>query len=812
MEDLLLDIKYALGRFVQEPVVTAIIVITLALGIGVSTSIFSVVNGLVLQALPFDNSEQLVAMRQSQSAAENDNMNFSAQEVLDYRAQSSQLEELTEYHSMTFTMYGKDDPLLVRTGVVSPNFFDLLSLEPHLGRFFAAEEGENGAEPLVLLTYEFWQNAFDGRADVLNETIEMNNKIHKIIGVLPHFSQFPNVNDIYMTVPSCPFRSGEKAINNRDLRFLTVYGKIKTDSNVEQLNTQLTDVAQRSFDNYPAAYKQDKNLGLLALPLEDELVKDTKPLLFILLGTTVMLLLIASANVTNLTLSQHAKRRRELAVRSSLGASRMKIARQLLTESLLLGLVSGLLGLFVAYFGTEILMQFTTRFTGNASEIALDVNVMLFTLFISVLAGVVSGLTPALTKINLVSSLKEGGKATFTTRNQPVRNLLLIAQFTFSLTLIIIAGLTIKSLQELGKVNLGYNPDDVQIVQVDLNWSIYKTPLQQWQFAKELLQNVSQLPYSESSAISMTYPMDNEAITNGEIRESIQLDDRDFDANNIIAGLHARPVSHGYIETIGAQLLQGRLFSDRDDENAAQVTVINSSLAKKLWPNEQAVDHKMSLDKGETWLRIIGVVADIKEIDNSATTGNQIYVPLAQSPTSHIAIMMKTTEPADTYVRDVQEIILQINNKQALAKTESLREALDNTSAIQRFIAKLLTIFAALAVAITISGVGGVMAYLVAARTREIGVRMAIGANKKSIIIMVVAYGAKLTVVGLVVGLGVTVTIAQAMAPMFFNVEYFDLPIYLFATLGLFSIAILACVFPAIKASSASPVAALRTT
>jgi len=820
VENITLDIHYVWSRFISQPSTFLVIILTLALSIGATTAIFSVVNGLMFQATPFKDSEQLVILQQ-QDLNSDQRYGFSASELLDYQSQAQTFDNIAEYHNMTFTMYGHDDPVRVRTGIVSANFFGMLNLKPILGRTFTDSEDDIGAEPLVLLTYEFWQKEFNSDKDVLNQSVEFNNRSHKIIGVLPHFPQFPNVNDVYMAIPSCPWRSSENALANRQMRMMSSFAKIKSSSSLEQVNNEIANIAEKFAETYPEAYTEGTQISAQALSLHEELVRDSKPYLYTLLATTLLLFLIATANVTNLTLSQHAKRKREFAVRSSLGASKARITQLLLTESILLSLFGGGLGLLLAYLGLDFLKDFASNFSPLATEITIDINVMLFALTIAILAGLISGLAPTFGKIDLVNALKEGGKSSYSTEKGLLRNTLLIAQFSLSLTLLIAAGLTIKSLNNLQNIDAGYDAKNINIAQLDLNWSIYQNGDQQWQISQQILQEVRKLPYLSSAALSMTYANDVVALNFGQVRQAIRFDDRDYQADNILPNTYNRPITEGYFSTISSQIIQGRDFTANDDNNARQVTIINQAMAKSIWPNESAIEHQLSFDNGQNWLTIVGVVENIFERGATQESGFQIYRPMAQSPTSHITILAKSSNSSTKisasqqvdllFERDIKKVIAQLDNRQPISKFESLQEALDNSISSQRFLAELLSIFSLIALIITISGVTGVMTYLVNMRRREIGIRMAIGADKFKIMMMILSYGSKLTFIGLAVGLFASYYSGDWLSSQLFEINAFDLTIYTLALVILLTISTLACSLPAWRASTTPPIQALKS-
>ena len=809
-ENIMLDVRYAFSRFIAAPITSLIIVLTLALSIGATTAIFSVVNGLLFSATPFKDSAQLVILQQEDLTKEQ-GYGFSASEMLDYQNQAQSFENMAEYHHMTFTMYGHDDPIRVRTGVVSANFFKLLDLTPILGRTFTEAEDELGAEPLVVLSFEFWQSKFNSQEDIINQSVEFNNRSHKIIGVLPHFPQFPDVNDVYMAIPSCPWRSSENALANRGMRMMSAYAKIKPGLSLATVNTEVANLAKRLSNTYPEAYSASTDASASALSLNDELVKSSRPYLYTLLATTLLLFLIATANVTNLTLSQHSKRKREFAVRASLGASKARLAQLLLTESLLLSLLGGSLGLVLAFLGLDFLQAFAANFSSLASEIAIDSRVMLFALAISTISGIIAGIVPSFTQVNLVSALKEGGKSSYATEHGFLRNSLLVCQFALSLTLLIAAGLTIKSLNNLQNIDAGFSAKSVNVAQLDLNWSVYNTTEAQWQFSQQVLQQVRQLPYIASAALSSTYPNDTVGINYGRVRQAILLDDRDYNPDEVLTNSFVRPITDGYFDTLNSRLLLGRHFSADDDNRAPKVIIINSKLAKKWWPNESPINKAISLDQGENWLTIVGVIDNIHERGASAAVSFQIYQPLAQAPTGHIALLAKQDGvSAGAFVQDVKEIIAQLDNRQPISKFETLQQAIENSISLQSFLAQLLTIFSFIALVITISGVSGVMSYMVNLRTREIGIRMAIGADKAKVISLILAYGVKLTLVGLAIGIAGAYFSGRWLSIQLFDINAFDVFIYASALLILSVISTLSCLLPAWRASSIAPIQALK--
>ena len=512
------DTRFAIRTLMQRPGFTVIVVLTLTLGIGANTAIFSVINGVLLRPLPYEGGEKLVVLRQQAPLADVDNMPFSVKEIFDYREQNQTLEAIVEYHTMPFILLGRGEPERVQTGVVSAEFFDVLKVQPYLGRTFLQGEDEIGADPVLVLSYEFWQKN-GGDPDIVGQTFEMNDRVHTIIGVLPPVPQFPDENDIYMAVSSCPFRSSEALRENRNGRMMRVFGKIKPGISLEEAQADLSTIARRLGEDYPESHPKARGYAVAANSLQEELTQQARPTLLVLLGTVALVLLIACANVTNLTLSRLLRRERELAVRSAMGASRGRLLRQLVTESsTLLAIVGGAFGLLLAAGALDVLAAFAARFTARAGEIAIDGPVLLFTVLVSIATGVVFGSIPAFSaKRNLVTALNAGsGRTTSGVGSHRVRNLLVVSQIAISLILLTGAGLMIRSFIKLQQVDGGFQTERVLTLLLDLNWSKYDTAEKQWDFQRSLLAKVQFLPGVTSAAITRTFPTERDRPVHSE--------------------------------------------------------------------------------------------------------------------------------------------------------------------------------------------------------------------------------------------------------------------------------------------------------
>src|SRR5262249_51215252 len=476
-ETILQDIKFGARLLRRNPGFTLLAVLTLALGIGANTAIFSVVYGVLLRPLPYQQGGQLVVMRQEAPLASNNNLNFSVKEIDDYRAQNKTLADLAEHHSMSFTLFGGREPERIQAAVVSANFFELMGVTPLLGRTFAPSDEARGAEAVLVLSHQYWQHSHKGAPHIVGRVFRMNDRPHTVIGVLPPLPQYPNENDMYMPTSACPTRSSEGFIANRNARMMSVFARLKAGVSEAQAQTDLSTIAGRMKETYPDAYPANLGFSLTLASLHKELTRRARPTFMVLLLTAGLVLLLACANTANLTLARLMRRERELAVRAALGATRGRLTRQLLTESTLLALAGGALGVLLAALSIRLLVRFAARFTPRADEISLDNTALLFTLAVSVATGLVFGLLPAFSlRQNLVPSLKEGGGQTAGGAGRlRLRGALVVAQVAASFVLLIGAGLMLRSLFKLQEVNPGFDPERVVVMRVTANWSKHTT-------------------------------------------------------------------------------------------------------------------------------------------------------------------------------------------------------------------------------------------------------------------------------------------------------------------------------------------------
>jgi len=809
------DIRYGIRVLLKNRGFTLAAVITLALGIGANTAIFSVIYGVLLRPLPYRDGEQLVVVHQQARLAKVDDMGFSAKEVLDYRDQNKTMDSVVEHHSMSFILFGREEPERVQTGVVSANFFDVLGVKPILGRTFTPEDEKSGADAVLILSNKYWQQSHGGDPNIVGRVFRMNNRAHIVIGVLPPIPQYPSESDVYMPTIQCPFRSAQTFIDNRNARMMTVFGRLKPGVPLEQAQADLTNIASNLETAYPDSYPKNEGYTAQVVRLDDELTRRARPTFLILLATAGLVLLIACANVANLCLARVLQRQHEVAMRTALGASRARLIRQLLTESILLSLIGGGLGLLIAQWGLPLLVTFAARFTNRTAEISIDFSVLLFTMLVSLGTGLVFGLIPALSfrqnsSQSLAATLKEdSGRSTSGGKNR-LRSLLVVTQVAISFTLLIAAGLMMRSLIKLQQVNPGFNPEKVVVMRLAPNWSKYTAGTQYAGFYKRLLNSVKQQPGVEAAAIASTYPLNPSGLTRGPNNVSIILEGHPLNEGQLAPQVDPRAVSPDYFRAIGTPLISGRMFTDADDDKAPPVSIVNESTARHRWGKEDPVGKRVSFDNGQTWVTIVGVVGDVKQYGLDREAADEIYGPVAQLSFGGF-LLVKTMSDPTGMSRLMRNTVHQVDPDTAVDQVRTLQQVRDESVASPRLTALLLGLFAALALVITAAGITGVMALSVTQRTREIGIRMALGATRSRILAMVMRQGMTLVLLGLAFGVAGALVLNRLISSLLFATPGADPLTFIVVSCLLMLVAGTACLIPALRATGIDPLLALRS-
>ena len=806
------DSSFALRMMRKNLGFTIAAILVLGLGIGANTAIFSVVNAVLLKPLPYEHGERLLMLSQRTAPAGGTGVT-SVPELNDYRRQNRSLDGVVEYHNMQFILLGRSEPERVETGVVSWNFFDLFGVKPLVGRMFEPNDEKPGAPAVLLLSFEYWERSFGGDPTVVGKIFRMNDKPHTVIGVLPPFPQYPEENDVYMPSVACPFRSDPKTVADRQGRMLRLFGRMKPGVKPAQAEADLSTVAASMQHEYPDDYSKDTNARMEASPLKTELTRDAKPTMLFLLVAAGFVLLIACANVANLNLARMVRREREMGVRTAMGANRVRLFRQLLTESFLLALGGGLLGLLLATSGLQLLTAYVARFTPRAHEIHVDAQVLLFTLVIAGLVSILTGTAPALARReNLVTTLKEGGtQSTLGTSRGKTRGALIVAQVAVSFLLLIGAGLTVRSLINLQRIDAGFRPENVLTMQISLDFASYMGPTmlvsnqKMLGFSDSLLEKIQAMPQVTSVAMSAEFPLDKSPTYNNQY----VIEGRQGDASDAKPTAEFNVVSPDYFRTLGVPILSGRTFDSRDRADKPRVAIVNQSLARHYFHDQDPVGSRISFDDGK-WTQIVGVTGDVRERGLDQAPRDFIYLPYAQYPQMTPSLIARTQGDPMNIARAAVQHLYEVDPNQPAGHIQSLEQVRADSIAAPRLTANLLGLFALLALAIAAAGIGGVMALSVSQRIHEIGVRMAIGARPAEIVLMILRQGMMLALVGVALGVAGAFALTHALRSLLFGVTPTDPATFGAVAAVLAAAAFAACYIPARRAAQVDPLRALR--
>jgi predicted permease len=802
-ETLTQDIRYGLRNLRRNPGFALVVIATTALGIGANTAIFSVVNGVLLRPLPYANGDRVVVLRQQQPLANVDDTGFSVHEIEDYREQARSLDAVVEFHNMWFILLGRPEPERVATGVVSWNYFDVFGVQPLFGRTFQAADEKPGAPAVLILSNKYWQRSFGGDPSVVGRIFRMNDRPHQVVGILPPVPQYPLDLDVYMPTTACPFRSRPAFIENRSARMMQAFGRLKPGITIEKARADLEVVAAGVQSAHPDVYRASDGYQMAAVPLGEEVTRAFKPTLLVLLGTAGFVLLIVCASVANLTLARMVRREREIAIRSALGASRLRIIRQLLTESTLLALIGGALGIALAAWGVDLLVAYAERFTVRTTEIHIDRMVLLYTFALSLVTGIVFGSVPALGgPLGIAPAIRDGGRAT--QNRQGIRSTLIVIQVAASFMLLIGAGLTLRTLVNLQRVNPGFKTDSLLTMRIDLNFSKYKGD-QITAFWERLEDRLRAIPGVTAVAGGGTFPLNDQ----GPFSGPLQIEGRDLPPNTPRPQVDFHLATPDYFATIGQPLLSGRTFTRSDRGQTEQrVVIINKTMARHYWPNEDPVGKRIN-GGGPTWFTIVGVVSDTLQRLNEPAH-DEVYRPMLQVGQLSTTWLVRTTIDPKTMERRVREAVRGVDPEQPVDHFRTMAEVRSAWMESPKLTALLLGLFALLALVITAAGIAGVVAFSVNQRTQEFGIRMALGAQRASVLSMVLRQGVTLVLVGLAIGMAGALVLTRVLTTLLFGVEPTDALTFLAVSMVLVAVAAAACLIPARRAASVDPMVALR--
>jgi putative ABC transport system permease protein len=799
------DIRHGFRRLARSPGFTIVALLTLALGIGANTAIFTVVNAVVLKPLPYDHPEQLVGVfHQMRGTSQLSTM--SPPNFLDVRAQNRTLTDMAAVNTRGYTVTGAGAPVRVDGAEVSASFFDVLRVKAILGRGFRAEENQSGHHRVVVLSHAFWLQRFGGRSDVVGRTITLNSAPHTIVGVAPAGFSYPEDRALWV-----PFEHDESfRVSNRGAWYLDVIGRLKPGVTATDAARDVEGLARRLARQYP---KSNTDLDITVTPLHGWIVGDTRMSLLLLLGAVGFVLLIACANVANLTLARAAAREGELAVRTALGAGRARLIRQLLTESVLLSLAGGLCGLLLAWWASDALIGLQPAGIPRLGEVGIDSTVIGFSAIVAIATGLLFGSVPAfqVTRGALVGALKEGGRGALTGRRSVrVRSALVVAELALSVALLAGAGLLINSFVRVQRVHPGFDTDQTLSFRVALPDARYGERAQRITFYDRLLTRLGALPGVASAGAVMGLPLSN---VNFNI--SFHVKGRPDSRPGQEPSMEVRVASPEYFRTIGIPLKRGRLLTSSDVMKAPQAVLLSESAVKRYFATEDPLGRTIELgwhfdDNRQAGGVVVGIVGDVKDAGLDEPSPPEIYIPHAQIGVSDMTVVLRGGLPPSALSRNVEGVLRELDPDLPLSNARTLDDVRTASVSGRRFYVLLLSLFAAVALALAAIGIFGVMSYAVAQQTREIGIRMALGADRDHVVRMVLRRASLLVVTGLTSGLIVALVTSRALASLLFDLSPTD-PATLAAVCALLgTIALVASYLPARRATRIDPVVALR--
>ena len=814
------DLRYAIRVLAKSPGFTAVALLTLALGIGANSAIFSVVNAILLRPLPYADSGRLVWL--SERGPNFPTMSISYPNFSDWRAQQTVFENIGVYNWGSYNLTGKGEPCRL-TGVrISADSFSALRAQPALGRLFNNEEDKPGAPSVVVLSQALWRGRFGGDPGILKQSLTLDGRPYAVIGVMPARFAFPGRADFWL--PVGPLSSEESWKSRGNHPGLLGVARLKPGVTLEQARAEMETIAVRLEQQYPDS---NKNNRVRIEPLLDNYVNDVRPALWTLLGAVALVLLIACANVANLLLARAAARQKEMAVRAALGAGRWRIARQLLTESVLLAVGGGALGLLLAWGGVRVILAMSRDALPRAAEVGLDSGVLAFTAAVAVLTGLLFGLAPAwqASQLDLQNTLKDTTRGTTGGRAR-LRQGLVVGEVALTLMMLAGAGLLLRSFHRLQHVNPGYSLERVLSFRLDLPERKYETEESQIIFYRSLVEKLRALPGVQAVSVTSRLPLGG-----NDWQTSFVIEGRPEPPPHERPSMEVHLVSPDYFRAMNIPLLRGRPFTDQDDRahlrgrdlsgftrgerwmSGMNAIVVDEEFARRHWPKEEAIGKRVRLPWGEKGpvLTVVGVVGRVK-LNRLSEEGGfvQAYLPFLQAPSQGMAVVMKTTLAPETLMAAARQQVQALDPEQPIYDARTLAEMRDNAIAPQRLNLILLGVFAGIALVLALIGLYGVLAYAVAQRHREIGVRMALGAQRRDVLQLVVGQGMRLVLVGVGLGLIGALALTRLLRGLLFGVGPND-PLTLAATPMLLALtALLACWMPASRASRVDPMEALR--
>jgi putative ABC transport system permease protein len=801
MNTFLHDIRYGARMLRKSPGLTSVAVLSLALGIGAVSSIFSFANGIMLRPLPYANPERLVLLDESSAKLGERSMSVSYPNFLDWREQNTVFEDIGCYDERGFAIAGGAEPEQLKGALVTHGMFEILGVAPILGRTFTADEDRPDHDQVVILSYGLWQRRFGGDPKILGQTVLMNNRTRTVIGVMPKGFQFPEVAEAWGPLALTP------KIYTRNDHGLSSIGRLKPEVTVEQAQAEMINVAANIEQQNPVT---NEGFSVTVTSLRAALIGDYKKALLILLGVVGFVLLIACVNVANLLLARATVRQKEIAIRAALGANRGRIFRQLLTESLLLGLIGGAVGLVLAVWSMDLLLAAIPIDIPFWMRFDIDGRVLAFTAACSLATGLIFGTAPAFSasRPDLNETLKEGGRSGVGSSRNRLRSLLVVAEVALSLVLLVGAGLMMGSFIRLLRVDAGIKPEGVLTMRFGLPGAKYKEPEKRIAFFAQLLERVRAIPGVLSAGTNSGLPL-----TGMNWGRSLTVEGFPVLSVGQAPMINHCVISPGYFESMGITILKGRDFDESDNATAAKVTIIDEQLASEYWPGEDPVGKRIRFgppEDNEPWHTIIAVVGEVRHQRLDSQTRKSVYLPLAQVRIGWSSLAIRTAGHPESFVAAVRSEVRELDQDLPLVDVKPMTEVVARSVWQPRLYTALFGVFASVALILASVGIYGVMSYGVAQRTREIGIRVSLGAQTRSVQMLVVRQGMTLVGAGLLIGVPAAISAAQIMKSLLFGLSTTDPATYGLVAALLTLVALLACWVPARRAARVDPIVALR--
>jgi putative ABC transport system permease protein len=802
MESLLQDLRYGVRMMLKAPAVTAVAIMTIALGIGANTAVFTLVDAVLIRALTFPESERLVVVGIQQPGDNSQYPPLGDADFLAWRERQTTFENVAAFFLGSNSLTGHGLPQRIRGARVTADFFSVLKATPALGRTFRPDEGTSGATPVVVVSQSFWRSHLDSDPQAVGRAIMLDGKARIVVGVMPagfHFPR-PDANDVWtIATPATP--------TARPPFYLTAFGRLKPGASASQAQAELTAIASQVTEQFPNSRYERTSV----VSLKDYLVGNVRVPLLVVSGAVAFVLLIALVNVANLLLARATARRKEMAVRQALGASRLRLTRQVLTESVLLATIGGAVGLLFAKWSVAAFVAFGPTYIPRLSEVGLNTRVMFLTATVSVLTGILFGLVPALTGFSssLDDTLKSGTRSSAAAPGQETRRLLVVSEFALTLMLMVGAGLLLRSFDRLQRVNPGFDTSHLLTMNISLSPAYSQGSQIEW-FWQQFLGRVQQLPGVKGTAITLSLPPNRLLLTNPFTVEG------GFDPSRPMQAAEEMSISPDYFKTLGIPLVQGRFFTEHD-KGAAHVIIINRELARRYYPGQDPIGKHLQtgdFDPKAPWETIVGVVGDVKYSGLDSASAPQLYVPFNDAGWLDMAysmhVVIRTAGDPAGLVPAVRQALGAVDPDIPIANVATMDQLLDESVAEQRFRTWLLGGFAGLALLLAGIGVYAVISYSVTQRTGEFGVRMALGAQRYDVLRLVLSQAARLAAVGLLIGIVGALALTRTMSSLLFSVNASDPMSFVIASVILVAVALLASFIPARRATKVNPVVALR--